>query len=154
MTKSEKPKSRESRLSAMQRYWIMTLWQEQRWLCASQNELHVTTRFFAQIAGLDKLQQTQREQVYDLVTEGWLEVVPGTEHQKIKFYRLTEFADTEIYEIINRGKRTKWNVRREFEKVGDQPKMFEVTEGEISPAVSIYSVSGEPGDLRTEMPTS
>lgn len=126
-------------LSALQRHWLMTLYQEERWHCQSRNELHVQNKFFAHVSGLEKLQQTQRKQVAELVSEGWLEIVPETAKNRSVFYRLTDKGRDDLEAICHPSKRIWWSVPKAIEKRGIQPKLMDASGSQLSE----LSVSGE-----------
>jgi len=123
----------------MQRLWLISTYLQQQWNCDSRHALHVDNTHFAKVAGLKKLQQTQRDQVIDLVTEGWLEVVPETEGQRIKFFRLTVTAEEKLAKLLKLNHRNAVKMPRSIEKMGIQPKLMDVSGGDLSNT----SISGE-----------
>lgn len=127
------------KLSAMQRLWLLTLWLKQELNCDKRHHMQVTTSFFAQCAGIHRLQQTQRQQVYDLVKLEWLEIVPETAHQKQKYYRLTEWAEKQLQKVTTFDNRNASRVPREIQKTGIQPTLLDVPQ----PDLSDISTSGE-----------
>jgi hypothetical protein len=136
----------KKQLSALQRHWIMTLYQEERWHCSDSKELWVENQFFAHYSGLRKLQQTQRDQVMELVSEGWLEIVPETAKRKSVSFRLTVWGRDELEKICHPWKVLWKSVPKSIEKMGIQPKLF----SQSGEQLSNLSVSGEPAELTKE----